>query len=116
MARPTRIAILNGNQGWDGSLETNLQNVFDRPFPTDEHSGDESDLESTFPAASYDRCSIWVNHSTLGWSLYVSDGTAWVRMQRAASPAIVDIPGASTDAENKINELLGILRDHGIVS
>lgn len=77
MARPTRQTIDNGTNAWDSKVNTNFQNLFNRPLPIALHTGDESDLESTFPAAQYDKCLIWVDHSMDGWTLYFSDGTIW---------------------------------------
>lgn len=78
MARPTRQTIDNGTNAWDSKVNTNFQNLFNRPLPVALHTGDESDLEATFPAAQYDKCLIWVDHSVDGWVLYSSDGTTWV--------------------------------------
>lgn len=77
MARPTRQTIDNGTNAWDSKVNTNFQNLFNRPLPVALHTGDESDLESTFPAAQYDKCLIWVEHTVDGWTLYYSDGTIW---------------------------------------
>lgn len=78
MARPTKLDINSGIQGWDGKIDDNDEAIFNAPFPIHEHTGDQTDLESTFPAASYDRCMVWVDHTALGWTLYVSDGSSWV--------------------------------------
>lgn len=77
MTRPTRLTVSNGESAWDSKVNTNFQNILDKPFPLPRHTGDESDLESTFPAANYDQCWIWVDHSTDGWTIYISDGTDW---------------------------------------
>lgn len=77
MARPTRQTIDNGTNAWDSKVNTNFQNLFNRPLPIALHTGDESDLEATFPAAQYDKCLIWVDHSVDGWVIYSSDGTVW---------------------------------------
>ena len=79
MARPSKTDITSGLQNWDASVDSNFDVVLGGPFPVAEHTGDESDLASTYPAASYARCMIWVDHSTLGWKLYVSDGSSWIQ-------------------------------------
>lgn len=116
MARPQRVPVPSGTQGWDAFLETNLVNLFDNPFGGAEHAGDETDLEATYPAASFDRCFIWVDHTTLGWARYVSDGTAWAIDKLLSPPAVADIPAAASAAELKVNELLGVLRQANIIS
>ena len=77
MSRPVHVNIASGTNGWDGRMDDNFDVIHDAPFPAREHVGTESDLESAFPAASHDRCLIWVNHSTHGFVLYFSNGTAW---------------------------------------
>jgi hypothetical protein len=77
MARPTHAGILSGTQGWDGDIDDNFDIAFDAPYPVHEHTGDESDLNATFAASSHDRCLVWVDHTTLGWTLYWSDGSNW---------------------------------------
>lgn len=77
MARPTKNDIDSGIQGWDGKIDDNDEAVFNTPIPIHEHTGDESDIASTFSAAAYDRCLVWVDHTVMGWTLYWSDGTIW---------------------------------------
>lgn len=78
MARPTRINIDAGLEGWDAFLNTNESNTFDKPFgPHEDAALTEANLAATFPAASYDRCFVWVNHTVYGYTLYRSDGTNW---------------------------------------
>ena len=89
MARPTKNDIDSGIQNWDGKVDDNDEALFNAPLPIHEHTGDETDLESTFAAASYDRCHIMVDHTTLGWSLYVSDGTNWNRIWSVSTIATV---------------------------
>jgi hypothetical protein len=78
VARPTLLDITAALEAWDAEVNTNNAILRDAPFPIHEHVGDESDLQSTFAAAAYDRCLVWVDHTVLGWTLYVSDGTNWV--------------------------------------
>jgi hypothetical protein len=79
MSRPTRIAIDNGVNGWDTLVNDDLTILFDAPIPIHaDASLTESNLASTFPAAQYDRCAVWVNHSVVGYTIYWSDGTGWI--------------------------------------
>lgn len=78
MARPQKNDIDAGIQNWDGKIDDNDEALFNAPIPIHEHTGDETDLEATFPAASYDRCIVWINHTIHGhWLLMFSNGTAW---------------------------------------
>lgn len=101
MARPTKNDIDSGIQNWDGKIDDNDEALFNAPIPIHEHSGDETDLESTFAAAAHDRCAVWVDDTTFGWSLYVSDGTNWNRMLSVDSISaltdLTDSTGGSTD-------------------
>lgn len=92
MARPTKNDIDSGIQGWDGKMDDNDEALFNAPIPIHEHTGDESDLQSTFAAAAHDRCAVWVDDTSTGWSLYVSDGTNWNRMLSVDSiPTVVQL-------------------------
>jgi len=77
MARPAPEPIVSQNQGWAGRVDDNFDLTFNRPFAIMLHSGDESDIESTWPAANYDKCFAWVNHSVNGWEFWFSNGTTW---------------------------------------
>lgn len=78
MARPTRKNLMNGQAAWDALVNDNLLLLFDKPFALHRHAGDESDLETTYPAADYENCLVWVEHSTLGWVIYYNtDGVTW---------------------------------------
>ena len=78
MTRPTKNDIDSGIQGWDGKIDDNDDALFNAPLPIHEHTGDETDIEATFPAAAHDRCLVWINHTVLGFTLYISDGTSWL--------------------------------------
>lgn len=79
MSRPLNIPIDDGVNDWDALLNDNLEILFDGPLPIHEDAAlTESNVESTFPAAQYDRCLVWINHSVVGYTLYFSDGTAWI--------------------------------------
>lgn len=83
MARPTYITIDAGLEGWDAFLNTNFGNAASKPWAIYENASlTESTLAATFPAASYDRCLVWVNHSVYGYTLYRSDGTNWHAMDQ----------------------------------
>jgi hypothetical protein len=140
MVRPLKNNIDSGIQNWDGKIDDNDEALFNKPLPVHEHSGDETDLASTFAAAAYDRCHVMVNDTAHGWSLYVSDGTNWFRCFNLTQPAIaalVDstggtangslgpISGSGADADinnnfadltEKVNELRTVLVDHGLAS
>jgi len=145
MARPTKNDIDSGIQAWDGKIDDNDEALFNAPLPMHAHTGDETDLQATFAAAAYDQCHVMVDHTTLGWSLYVSDGTTWTRMFAVEqTPTIVDITDNSggtgndtiasiTNAANagsadvgptadaiadlaaKQQEIIDALRDHGLI-
>lgn len=116
MARPSKNTVSSGNPNWDAAQDDNFEAIFNAPFPVHEHTGDESDLESTFPAAAHDRCMVWVDHTTLGWVLYMSDGTSWNIKHAEAPTAVADIGSPSGTAETKLNELMGVLRAFGFIS
>lgn len=73
MAKPSRDAIQNGLNGWDSTVDNNFIRLFDRPPPIFLHTGDESDIESSFPAASHEECIVVVDHTVLGLQLYIVD-------------------------------------------
>ena len=77
MARPAKLDIDSGIQNWHQKIDDNDEVILNGPLPIHEHTGDESDIEATFPAASFHRCLVWVDHTVDGWSLYVSDGIIW---------------------------------------
>lgn len=140
MARPTKNDINSGNQGWDGEMDDNDDVLFNGPIPIHEHTGDESDLAATFPANQYDRCTVMVDHSTLGWSFYTSNGTTWQRVALVdpiavtaltdstggtANDTLVAISGTGDDADlnnnfadlaAKVNAIRTALVNHGLLS
>jgi len=77
MARPLRIPLISGQQGWDAGVDTNMVNIFDKPFPMPETALTELTIEATHPAASFQRCMIWLDHTINGYELWFSDGTVW---------------------------------------
>lgn len=77
MARPTKNTISAGQQSWDALVNSNFNALFTNPTPIPLHTGNETNLQSTFAANQYDKCLIWVNHTVRGSTLYASDGTTW---------------------------------------
>jgi hypothetical protein len=76
--RPETFDLDQGLEAWDAIANANRAKGFEQPLPVHEHDGDESDLESAFPAAQFGNSLVWVNHSVLGWVLYCTDGnSAW---------------------------------------
>lgn len=115
MARPSKNDIDSGIQGWDAKIDDNDEALFNAPLPIHQHTGDESDLEATFPAAAHDRCHVMVDHTSLGWSLYVSSGSAWVRMLAVEQrPAVADATDAAS-AITQVNAVIAALQDHGLI-
>lgn len=80
MARPATVDINAGNQGWDGRMDDNFDIITEAPLPIYESAAITSlaALETAFPAAAHDRCFAWINLTTYGYTLCVSNGTAWV--------------------------------------
>lgn len=79
MARPSLTPVPSGTQGWDGPVDDNFNVLAKAPLPIHESASlTEANLQSTFPAASFDRCLVWVNHTVLGYTLYRSTGSGWV--------------------------------------
>ena len=140
MARPTKNNIDSGIQSWDGKIDDNDEALFNAPLPIHEHTGDETDLQTTFAAAAYDRCVVMVDDTTYGWTMFQSNGTAWVRMGSVGSrPTVVDltnstggtgndtvaaVSGSGDDATindnfsdliDKVAEITSALRNHGFI-
>lgn len=80
MARPTRITVNSGDNAWEGEVNSNLQQLYDRPLPIYLHGDTLTDLQSTFPAAQYAWCLAIVDYdgaATPGTHLAFSNGTEW---------------------------------------
>ena len=108
MAKPTRVSIQNGLNGWDATLNDNLIRLFDNPIPIFLHTGDQTDIESTFPAASFEECMVIVDHTLLGLVPYMVDknapgGTTWRLMGeltgKRAPTAVVGVTTLSLSDE-----------------
>jgi len=84
--RKNLIQIQNGDINYKAIFDINynvlgqsgagpLTNPMNFPI----HAGDETDLETTFPAVDWDNCGICVYNTTLGFSLYTSNSVIWKR-------------------------------------
>lgn len=111
MARPIKNDILSGIQAWDAVVDDNDEALFNGPLPIHEHVGDQTDLAATFPAASYDRCHVMVDHTTLGWVRYVSDGASWILAERLTVTSVADATGTLANVVDQLNALLAALRN-----
>ncbi len=108
MAKPSRDDIQNGLNGWDGTVDNNFIKLFDRPIPIFLHSGDETDIEAGFPAASHDECLVVVDHTTIGLTFYIVDkdhasGSAkWVPLSVfLATPVTVENSDTTLDWDDR---------------
>lgn len=81
MPRPENVPMQAGVAGWDSIANDNFSKILDTPYPIPLHSGDQTDLEATYPAASYDKCWVFVEHTVDGWTIYESDGTNWAQKE-----------------------------------
>ncbi len=105
MSRPTRTAIVSGQQAWDSVVNDDFKLVFNRPFAmcqqkTDESTAlTESNLAASYAAASYSECYVWVNHSVRGYTLYRSNGTSWEIVRGATRLYERALSGITTLAE-----------------
>lgn len=77
MSRPVFSTVNIGSQGWGPVFSDNVEQVYNTPYPVPRHTGDESTLETAFPAVVYDECIVWVNHSIIGWTLYYATDGVW---------------------------------------
>lgn len=80
MVRPTRITVNNGDNSWESQLNTNFQQLYDRPLPIVLHAGTLANLETIRPAAQFQWCLAIVDYDsagTPGQHVAFSNGTAW---------------------------------------
>jgi len=97
MARPTKQTPSAGTEGWDSIIDDMLDLILSAPFPIHENSGiTEANLQANFPAASYDRCMVWVNHTVYGYTLYRSDGANWHPFDQAIRRVSRTVTGTAT--------------------
>jgi len=78
---PRLVEIQNGDINFDVIISNNdsVLGKADFPFTLPTHAGDETDLETLLPAVDWRNCGILVYNTTLGASLYTSNGTVWKR-------------------------------------
>lgn len=112
MPKPNTALISQGTESWDAVLNDNFK-VLGRtgdPVPVPEFAN-----EGALPtAATFTRCVAAVNNAQ-GWTLYLSNGAAWVPMARRSQAvpdsAAADVPSLVAD----FNTLLSALRASGVV-
>jgi hypothetical protein len=117
MSTPIIPAIPSG-QSWDAPLNEALD-VLGRagePVPLPLHTGDESDLQTTFAAADYDQCQIWVDHTTLGRVLAWSDGSSWQFVPQPAAAQADSTAVSVGDLVTDFNNLLAAMRAAGLLA
>lgn len=103
MTRPLKTAVPSGVEGWDSELNDSLDTLFDGPLPPHEwpSTGTKTlaELETQYPAASFDRCLVNLNETTRGWVMCWSNGTAWrVVSNEPAAVALTDAASIAVDA------------------
>ncbi|MEM7311349.1 MAG: hypothetical protein AAF682_32080 [Planctomycetota bacterium] len=80
MARPSRITVNSGDNAWENQVNTNFQQLYDRPLPILQHAGDLASLEAVRPAAQFEWCLAIVDYdggSSPGQHMAFSNGTVW---------------------------------------
>lgn len=101
MSRPATVNVNSGNQGWDDRMDDNFHILTTAPLPIFESAAITTlaALETAYPAAAHDRCFIWINLTTYGYTLCVSNGTAWVTFgdKRPIRSTTVNITQLITD-------------------
>jgi len=80
MPREELVDIVAGQEAWDEDVNGNTAKLRDKPSMLFEHDGDETDLETTWPAADWPNCQAAYTHSGGGLRLAWSNGVAWVRV------------------------------------
>lgn len=106
--RPTFPDIDNGDEAWDADFNDVKDGLVEKPLPIYEHAGDESDIESTFPAASYGNCLVWVDHTVYGWTLYATDANGvWRPYQARNKQAVTSKTGAGSIAVHETLVICG---------
>lgn len=117
MSTPIIPAIPSG-QSWDAPLNEALD-ILGRagePVPVPLHAGDESDLQTTFAAADYDQCQIWVDHTTLGRVLAWSDGSSWQFSPKQSAAQSDSTATTVGDVVSDFNALLTKMRASGLMA
>lgn len=116
MSKPLWSDVQSGAEGWDAAVQDNVEVLKSGPWPVYEHAGNETNLASTFPASQHDRCVCWVNHTTLGWLLYWSDGTSWRPLPKQAAAQADSVAGSVGALVTDFNALLAKLRAAGVLA
>lgn len=94
MSRPVPVGVSAGLEAWDAELQKDLDIIFESPIPLYEHNNTLADLTTNYPPGNYDRCLCFVNDTTVGWALAISDGTNWILQgQQAVDPS--DLSGTT---------------------
>lgn len=96
MTRPIVADIDSQSTAWDAAVNTFKDVVLSQPYPLPVHAGNETNLEATYPAAGFDQCVIWVNHSVFSWTLYVSLNSVWYLYSARETMAYRLIGGTAT--------------------
>ena len=102
--RPSTDDIDQGLEAWDAIVNANRAKQMDQPLPIHEHTGDESDLQGSFPAAQFGNCKTFVDHTVIGWTEAVTDGNAGWRygFQRQKCPFRTFTSGGTLNAEDSV--------------
>jgi hypothetical protein len=118
MARPLiNVSISSGIQGWDAAVNDNFEIFTEGPWPVYEKAvGNESNLTATFPPGSFDRCVLFVNHSTLGWTPYFSNGSTWEIIPAQAASQADSVAVVLATLVSDFNALLAKLRASGAMA
>ncbi len=106
MARPTKVEVESGIEGWDEEFNENLVTLFETPYPAPRYPSDWAttktiaQLETAYPAAQYEECIIFLKHAGVGAILMISNGTKWVPVQKALVESAASAAGAvAVDAD-----------------
>ena len=111
--KPTLNYLDSAKEAWDATLNDDLDVLgkAGTPVPVPEFGS-----VGALPAAgSYDRCVAFVSDTT-GWTLYMSNGSAWVPIAKRGS-AVADFVGADlATLQSELNNFLQILRNAGVLA
>lgn len=122
MARPSISAasVSNQTQQWDGVIEDYLNDLrtilLQEPLPPASFA-DLTALNAAHDPANYDECLAFANGI-----LYRSDGATWIPYQGVAVADLGStasagyVQGEAQAVIDKVDELLGSLRDAGIIA
>ena len=78
MSRYARKVVNSGESAWDGKVNDNDLNIFDRPWPAYFHNNTIANLETAFPAATHDYSLAFAEYEASGGDTVVlSDASAY---------------------------------------